>query len=200
MRLEPRRDTCKCEEKCRVEIQNVSLLQLDSTPGDRKFRRLRTMRSIALITFALVASGLPVHAQESSAKTAKIERLLALTNAQSVMDQMFAQIRSMTASMVPPGASATDQAKAQEVQDKVMDLVRARMSWDRLRPQYAKIYDDTFSEEEIDGMLAFYQSRAGRAMLEKTPVLISKTMGVVQGLMGDIMPDIQRIAKEAAQK
>jgi uncharacterized protein len=157
------------------------------------------MKSIVLLTLGLLAGGTLATAQDST-KQAKIERILALTNADAVMDQMFAQIKTMSASMTPPGATPQQQARSQEIQDKIMDLVKARMGWDKLRPQYAKVYDSTFSADEIDGILAFYQSPAGQGMLRKMPQLLSQTMAVVQTQMADIMPDIQRIAKEAAQK
>ncbi len=157
------------------------------------------MKAISILALSLFAGGSLASAQEPT-KEAKIESILALTNAQAMMDQVFAQIKAMTASQVPPGATAEQRAKSQEVTSKIMDLVKVRMSWDKLRPQYAKVYDETFSAEEIDGMLAFYQSPAGRAMLDKMPKLISKTMALAQGQMADIMPEIQRISKEAAQK
>lgn len=157
------------------------------------------MKSIFVLTLGLMVGGSLATAQESI-KQAKIERILALTNADAVMDQMFSQIKAMTASMTPPGATPQQQAKAQEIQNKVMDLIKARMGWDKLRVLYAKVYDATFSEDEIDGMLTFYQSAVGQAMLKKMPQLISQTMSIVQTQMADIMPDIQRIAKEAAQK
>jgi hypothetical protein len=49
-------------------------------------------------------------------------------------------------------------------------------------------------------MLAFYQSPAGRAMLEKMPAMMPKSMALVQAQMGDLMPEILRITKEAQQK
>ncbi len=157
------------------------------------------MKSLVILTLWLtlgvLAGGSLASAQEPT-KQAKIERILALTNAQATIDQMFDQVKAMTASQIPPGATPEQQAKAKEMTGKIMDLVKARMSWDKLRPQYAKAYDETFSTEEIDGMLSFYQSPAGRAMLEKMPQLISKTMTIAQSQMADILPEIQRISKE----
>jgi uncharacterized protein len=157
------------------------------------------MKSIFALALALMAGGSLATAQDATKQT-KIEQILALTNADAVMDQIFAQIKTMTATMVPPGASSDQQIRAQEIQGKLLDLIKARMSWDKLRVQYVKIYDATFSDEEIDGMLAFYQSPAGRGMLKKMPQLLSQAMAIVQTQMGDIMPEIQRIVQEATKK
>ena len=156
-----------------------------------------SMKSIAVLTFGLTVAGLVASAQELT-KQAKIERILALTKSEAMLDQMFGQIKTMAASQLPPG-STEQTAKAQEIQGKIMDLVKARMSWDKMRPKYVKLYDETYSDEEVNGIFVFYQSAAGRAMLEKMPLIISKTMTLVQSEMGDIMPEIQRIVKEAAQ-
>jgi hypothetical protein len=133
-------------------------------------------------------------------KEAKIERLLTVMNADNMIDQMFEQIKAMTAAQVPPGTSPEQVAQARQVQTKIMDLVKARISWEKMRPQYVMLYAETFSDEEISGMLAFYGSPAGRAMLEKMPALVTKIMEVAQAQMKDILPEIQRIIRESAPK
>ena len=102
-----------------------------------------------------------------SAKEVKIGRLLTLTNAEAMVNRIFEQIKTMTASQLPPGATPEERAKIEKLQAGVIDLVKTRMSWDKMRPRYVQVYGETFSDEEIDGMLAFYQSPASRAVIEK---------------------------------
>jgi hypothetical protein len=156
------------------------------------------MKTSAVFALALLAATPFAVAQES--KDAKIERLLDAMNAQSTIDQMFEQIKAMTASQIPPGATPEQAAKAHELQSKIMDLIKARMGWERMRPQYAKMYGETFSDQEISGMLAFYQSPAGRAMLSKMPALMAKVMELTQAQMADLLPEIQRITRDAMPK
>jgi len=155
-------------------------------------------KSIAVFAFVLTLAGCFASAQELT-KQAKIERILALTNADATMDQVLNQMKAMTPSITPAGSTPEQRARAQEVQNKVLDLVKARMSWDTMRPQYVKVYDEIFSDEEINGIFAFYQSPAGRAMLDKMPLLLSKVMALAQTQMTDLMPEILRITKEAGQ-
>jgi len=157
------------------------------------------MKRVASLACGLILAACLVNAQALS-KEAKIERLLALTNADATMNQVFDQMKAMMASQKVPGSTPEQQAKAQEMQGKILELVKTRMSFERIRPQYVKAYSETFSDEEIDGMLAFYESSAGRAMLEKMPLLMPKMMALVQAQMGDLLPEIQRITKEALQK
>jgi uncharacterized protein len=115
------------------------------------------------------------------------------------MDQMFEQMKAIAAGALPASATPEQRAKALEVQGKMFDLMKNRI-WEKIRPQFAKAYSETFSEEEIDGMLAFYESPAGRAMIAKMPMLMGKVMAVTQAQMGDLMPEIQRITREAQGK
>ena len=157
------------------------------------------MQPARVLTIALFVCGVLASGQELT-KEKKIERILDLTNANAVIDQMFNQLKTMTASMMPKDATPEQSAKAREMQSKILDLVKERISWDKLRPAYVRVYSETFSDEEISGILAFYESSTGRAMLAKTPTLISKSMSVVQAQMGDLTPDIERITRESLQK
>jgi len=74
------------------------------------------------------------------------------------------------------------------------------MGWDTMRVEFVRIYNELFSEDEINGVLAFYESPAGRATLEKMPQLMTKAMAFAQSQMADLLPEIQRITKEASQK
>ncbi len=157
------------------------------------------MRSFPVLTLTLITSGLLASAQEPS-KEAKIVRVLALMKAEALTDQVFEQMKAETASISAPNASEKERAHAREIQAKIMDLVKDRMSWEKMRPVYVKMYSETFTDEEIDGMLAFYQSPAGRAMLEKMPQLVAKIMALAQSQMAGLMPEIERLVKEPAKK
>jgi hypothetical protein len=157
------------------------------------------MKTAALLALTFLVIGPAAPAQELT-KQAKIERLLDVMNADATINQLFEQIKSMTAAQMPPGATPDHTAKAQEVQSKILDLVKSRISWDKMRPSYIKLYNDTFSDEEISGMLNFYQSPPGRAMLAKMPALLSKLIEVAQSQMAEIQPEIQRILRDVQQR
>jgi hypothetical protein len=125
------------------------------------------MKTAALLALAFLVVGPFAGAQELTKET-KIERLLDAMNADAAINQLFDQIKAMTAAQMPPGATPEQTAKAREVQSKILDLVKSRISWEKMRPLYTKLYNETFSDEEISGMLAFYQSPPGRAMLAKS--------------------------------
>ncbi len=110
-------------------------------------------------------------------KEAKIDRILELTNSSESATQMMDQMKSMLLGQMKtmaPKTTPEELAKMQDMQQKIMDLVQSRMSWDKMRPEYARVYADTFTDQEIDGLLAFYESTAGRGYLQKLPILTKK--------------------------
>jgi len=151
------------------------------------------MKSIYIMALGLVAAGLVASGQET--KEAKIERILALTNSTATIDQMFDQIKAAMTAQASSGATPEQRAKVQETMGKMMDLSRSLV--EKVRPQLVQIYADNYSDQEIDGLLAFYQSPAGRAMVQKTPALTVKIMGAMQSQMSELMPEVRRIAQEA---
>jgi hypothetical protein len=74
------------------------------------------------------------------------------------------------------------------------------MDWQKLKPEYVKLYAEVFTEEEIEGMVAFYKTPAGHAMIEKMPALLSKSMEIGQRQMAGIMPEIQKAVEDLKQK
>jgi hypothetical protein len=91
-------------------------------------------------------------------------------------------------------------ARAQELQSKISRLISGGLSWEKLRPQYVKLYSGTFMEEELAAILAFYKSPAGRAMLEKMPQLMLKSMSIGQQAVANIQPEIERLVREEQEK
>ena len=136
---------------------------------------------------------------DEASKAAKIEELCLITHmdrlSQQVMDQATPMIKSQMGSVPADQRAAVD-----ELADKITTLIANRLSWDNLKPAFVKLYADTYTEEEVDGMIAFYKTPVGRAMLEKMPGVMQKAMAIGQDLMGDLLPEIQRSIAEIRRK
>jgi len=90
-------------------------------------------------------------------------------------------------------------AQAEQAMRKMSRVLEDRLSWEKLKPIYVKIYDEIFTADELSGIVTFYRSPAGRAMVEKMPLLMSKAMTAVQQQMGDIMQQMQQVVKEGEE-
>lgn len=155
----------------------------------------------ALFFTLFIAVGCAFGQAHESTKTAKIEEIFRITKVDAMQKQMMSQIQAMTsAQMSDSGLPPEAQEKARASSAKLLAMVSEKMSWDKLKPSMTRMYDETFTEDEISGLLMFYQSPAGTAMLTKMPTLQMKMMAFVQEQMKTIMPEIQKMAKEGAEK
>lgn len=150
------------------------------------------MRSLAVLVLA-VALGLPALAQAPLTRQQKIERILDATNPTTAADEVVSQVRSMLQTL-QPNPSSQQQKKRQEALDKIAKLARDRMQ--KMRPLLIKAYEDTFNDDEIESMLAFYTSPAGRAASQKMGALSEKVSGIVGTEMNALGTEINKIAQE----
>ena len=150
----------------------------------------------ALITGALLLwCPLPVAADEAS-KLAKAGELLQLTQGDQMVRMMEPMITGM-AGALKPDMPVEERARVVEAQKKMMALVADRLN--AAKPALAKIYTETYTEEEIDGILSFYKSPVGRAMLQKMPEVMKRSAPVLVGLIGGLQSEIKKIAEEMRQ-
>jgi hypothetical protein len=93
------------------------------------------------------------------------------------------------------GATIDDDQKKHytEFQTEVRKLLRNSATWKALEPDYVKLYSDTYTETEIDGILLFYRSPAGLAMLAKSPELTEKSLAISKRRMDELAPKIQQL-------
>jgi hypothetical protein len=77
--------------------------------------------------------------------------------------------------------------------------MRDELSWDKMKPMYMQIYTESFTQEEVDGLIAFYESPAGRAFIAKMPVVLNKSMALMQSRIDAMMRETQAGIKETLE-
>jgi len=139
----------------------------------------------------------PLAFAQLSSKDAKIDQLFKAMNIEAQQKQMLAQMQQMVISQVKAQLpSEADKAKAEEMEKKMFALIEQETSWQKLKPVMVKAYGDTYTEPEIEGILAFYKSPAGQAMIAKQPTLISKVMTGMQSQMTNIMSEVEKLMRQ----
>ncbi|HWQ55507.1 MAG TPA: DUF2059 domain-containing protein [Bryobacteraceae bacterium] len=152
--------------------------------------------TVVLITgVTLLWCASPVRADEAS-KSARAEELVQLMQGDQMIKMMEPMMKGM-AGMVKPDMPAEERVKIGEMQRKLMALVADRLS--KARPALAKVYADTYTEEEIDGILAFYKSPVGKAFLEKMPEVMQRSAPMMMVLMRGLQPEIRKMMEEMKQ-
>ena len=94
----------------------------------------------------------------------------------SGMEQMMRE--SMKQMVQGKPLNAEQQRLLDSMPGRFVAVMREEMSWQRMKPLYVQLYQDTFEQDEVDGLLAFYTSPTGQAFLNKMPVVMQKSMAL----------------------
>lgn len=155
----------------------------------------------AFVSGAVILSCATMVRADEVSKIAKIEELMQVAQLDRMMKTTLDRMKNMQSSQLAQmSGPAEDKERQEAVHHKIMALISDRMSFDKFKPLYVKIYAETFTEEEIDGMLDFYKSPAGKALVEKMPQMMSRVMPLLQQLMADMKPDMDKIMAEGQKK
>lgn len=161
------------------------------------------MKSLAfLMGTALLLLGYSsvAHADDAT-KLAKIEEMLTLTHADQMIQQVMAQMQPMMADQMKKLDLPDDARPAMaEAQKNMLEWMSNKLSWEKMKPVYVKIYGESFTEEEIGGIVEFYKSPVGQALLSKMPVLMQKSIALTQEMLKDMIPELTRMSQELAKK
>ena len=140
--------------------------------------------------------------QASRPSEESLNQMIQVMEVQKTIELMLAQVeRNMKASMDQsfqaalkgnePTAAQRD--AAEKFQKKANDILKEELSFAKLKEVYLQVYGDTFSQDEVDRIIAFYGSPAGKAMVEKIPVAMQKANTILQGRMGPMMQKLQKV-------
>ena len=156
---------------------------------------------LALFLFAPLAA----HADPPSSKQAKAEELLQLTHMDQLMSQMLGQMSERMKASADQQAASLHMTPEQttvyeDYQQKLSQLLASYLTWDKMKPVMVQAYSETYTDQELDGILSFYRSPAGQAMVAKSPELMSKTRSAMMQQISALQPQVQQLTKDFAEK
>ena len=164
-------------------------------------RHLRTgFLTVTILCFAPSAAYC-----DDASKNAKVEELFRLMKVddllkqtmKTVMEQMKSgMLQQFLGIKLPPDL----EKEVAAFQDRIGAMTTDAMSWDKLEPEYAKLYVEAYSEEELDGIIAFYKTPAGQALVAKSPSLIAKSSGIAQQKLMAVAPQVQKELADFMEK
>ena len=142
---------------------------------------------------------------DDASKRAKIDEMFTLMNMEQTLsrlaDQQTAQMKQIMPQLLAGQTiGPDDQKQIDAFMDQLTGMVRDAIQWSKLKPQYLDLYAATYDETTIDGMLAFYRTDAGRAMVAKQPELVSKSQAIAQAQLTAVQPKMQAAFEDFAAK
>lgn len=158
------------------------------------------MRKTLVLAFALLFNSLAYGVQASRES---VETLFDLSGAESITNSTFDHIdkqvqQALKEALKGETLSAEQQRRSDAVYVRLMAMVRRELNWDVMKPLYVQLYQDTFDQAEIDGVIAYYRSPVGRAFAAKVPALLEKSAKLGGSLLASMTPKIKEAAATVA--
>jgi uncharacterized protein len=160
------------------------------------------MKFFATLLFAVLALT-PALAQQPKPTAASVKQLFEAMHSSSMVESYLKQVETtMRTALQQATAGQTPNARQKKIVDdlqtRIMALVKEQLKWADLEPIMIEVYRDTFTQHEIDGMLKFYRSEAGQAVINKLPTATQESMARIQGRVNALTPKIMELEKETA--
>lgn len=130
-------------------------------------------------------------------RSMKFEEMMATSIEQQkeMMEKMFRQMAQQG------GAAVNEEMIATQM--RFMEAFHEELDWDGMQEDMIQAYGETFTREELKGLIDFYTTPAGAGYVAKQGELMQRTNELIQprimGAMAKLQPMIQEMQKEAAK-
>jgi hypothetical protein len=159
------------------------------------------MKSLTL----LLAASLCLSCSGALAADASVERLVAMSITRETIVSMQRQVEStewvvIRQSLDRANLGPAADAAVADLKARIAAAVAGQFSEANIRGIFVRAYVETFSREEIDAIIAFLETPAGRAYIAKKPALIGNVGAALQQEMGPFALRLQQDVAESLQK
>ena len=151
----------------------------------------------AALALAMACTG----ALAAPASAESVEKLLVLGKSDKLVDSMHVAMegimrQAMQQAVGDKRLTPEQQRAIETVPARYTAVMRTEMNWESIKPEMVRLYQDVFTQEEVDALVAFYNTPAGQAMIDKMPVLMQRSMALGQARMQAVMPRMLRAIEQ----
>lgn len=146
------------------------------------------MKTFLLAAAALVvASAAPAAAQlPASHREAAMDLLVAMRVPETLQASMNAALQSQL----------QGNPQMRSLEPVLRDFLAKYITWDALKDQYADIYANAFSEDELREMAAFYRTETGQKLARLTPALLRQGIELGDRAVQQHLPELQQMIEQ----
>ena len=116
------------------------------------------------------------------------ERFLVVTDAEKMMNEQMDQVLQVQLRRGPAMARLIAPQQA---------IMRKYMTYEAVKPDLIKAYTATYSESELNQLIAFYQTDLGRMMRERTPKVVELTRAATVARMKAVEPELREAIRRS---
>ena len=143
------------------------------------------------------------YAADTPPSDASVKQLLEAAQARKMADSVVTHMDGLLKQAVEQATAgrqlpANVRSDIDKKQAEMMAEFKQVLDWKKLEPVYLRVYQKSFTQEEVNGMIAFYKTPAGQAVVNKMPVVMQNTMHEMQEMVGPMMERVRRMQQEIA--
>lgn len=152
------------------------------------------VRYLSIMTLSCLSVVFNASAQVPS--DAQLDELFRVTRVESLLADTVKQLdgnmragvqQALSQAQVPPALVPEVNKVVDATLPKAIQRAQEHLSWVNMKPKYVQLYRETFTQQEVEGMISFYNSPSGQSVINKMPVLMQKAMGMTQQMIIPLM-------------
>jgi hypothetical protein len=137
----------------------------------------------------------PAQANPNPPSEQSVNEMITLMQLEGLLSRALQQMnegmnKGMEASMAKAtsGRELTPAQKAsvEDFRKKYSATMSEELSLAKIKNIYVQAFRDSFSQEEVNGVIAFYKSPAGKAIIERNPVVMQKAAALTEARIGPL--------------
>ncbi|WP_406665470.1 DUF2059 domain-containing protein [Gallaecimonas sp. GXIMD1310] len=148
------------------------------------------------IMLAALLLSLQVHAADAP-KQQKAAELVNIMNVDATLNRTYSRMEAMMKQMgAKMGVKPSEQPIFDKYYKKMTEVMKQNMNWAKMKPSVVKLYEDNFTDQQLDDMLNFYKSDTGKAIINKMPVVMGQVMQQTQQMTQQMLPQLRQLTRQ----
>jgi hypothetical protein len=134
-----------------------------------------------------------------------INEMMSVMQLEALLNQALKQMDEGISKAMEQGLQQATKGKAlspaqktavENFRAKFSAAMKEELSFPKVKDIYVQAYRESFTPEEVNAIVAFYKSPAGKAITEKNPAAMQKANGLMQARIGPMTLKLQTMQEE----
>ena len=109
----------------------------------------------------------------------------------NISDNLKKKVADTADQVAGPAPTEAAKAKVAEFEKKANQIIDAQLGWEVMQAGFTDIYAKNFTEDQLDGIIAFYKSPAGTALLQTMPTVNDQMSQFGNSRMATLQPQLK---------
>jgi hypothetical protein len=137
---------------------------------------------------------------DEASHRAKAGELMVILHTQTVVQNISANLKKQVADAADKVAAAappeTAKTKTADFEKKANQVIDTQLGWETMQAAFTDIFAKNFTEGQLDGIIAFYKSPAGLALLETMPNVNNQMTQFGNSHMTALQPQLKQLFED----